>query len=291
MVVSTRPALAGAGFRYPDPFRRWIVPGADGVPIAATVAVRPRAPAIVVVPGAMTTRGSAYVRRVAVRLWRAGFTVAAIDLRGFGGTGMLSAAPSSLGFKEGEDVVAVDEWLHGLGAPSVGALGFSLGGAAVLCGARAASLLGRGLEGGVLALAPPTDALAALVRVSRRPAPWDPLFPTWLTLRAATGARSPLAVATVAIPSYYGLDVEAAARRSSAVSFADALDVPVLVLHAEDDVVVPVAHARALAEAAAANPMVQVMTTSWGGHAAFDALDPVWMQSVEIAWFGSLRRD
>ncbi len=302
MLLTAKPEFAQIGFRYPRAFEHRVLTGADGEPIATLTALREGAPAVLVVHGAMTTKGFDYVRRTAVRLWRAGFSVVAPDLRGFGGTSLASRAPNSLGFKEGEDLVAIDAWLRARGAPSVGAIGFSLGGAVALNAARVASERGAGLDGGVIALCPPTDVAEALARLSTRPSMADPLYATWLTLRAAATARlraagagidavTPLAAAAAAIPAFYGIDVDEAARRSSANGFAASLAVPVLVIHAEDDFVVPVSHTRRLAQAAAGNDRVRILTPSWGGHTAFDALDPAWMAAVERAWFGTLRCD
>jgi pimeloyl-ACP methyl ester carboxylesterase len=302
MLITAKPDFALAGFRYPRPFRHRVLPGADGEPIAAMVALRPAAPAVLVVHGAMTTKGFDYIRRVSVRLWRAGFSVVAVDLRGFGATAIASIAPTSLGFKEGEDLAALDGWLRAAGAASVGALGFSLGGAAVLNAARVASERGSGLDGGVLALSPPADLREALAHVSRRPPAGDPFFATWLTLRAAATARarahgarvealSPAEAAELAIPAYYGVSAAEAAERSSPERFVAQLRVPVLILHAEDDIVVPVAHARRLLEAAAGNESVRVLILPWGGHTAFESVDPEWMDGVELAWFGTLRRE
>jgi len=52
--------------------------------------------------------------------------------------------------------------------------------------------------------------------------------------------------------------------------------VPTLVVHAEDDPVVPVVHARRLATAAASNPRVAVRVLPAGGHLLFDAVDEGW---------------
>jgi predicted alpha/beta-fold hydrolase len=302
MLITAKPDFALAGFRYPRPFRHRVLGGAEGEPVAALVALRAGAPAVIVVHGAMTTKGFDYIRRVSVRLWTAGFSVVAIDLRGFGATAIASVAPNSLGFKEGEDLVAIDGWLREQGAPSVGAIGFSLGGATVLNAARVATERGTGLDGGVIVLSPPADLAEALAHVSRRPPAGDPFFGTWLTLRAAATARaraygvsvdalSPAEAAERAIPAYYGITAAEAADRSSPERFIAAVRVPVLVLHAEDDLVVPVSHARRLAAAAAGNPLVRVVILPWGGHTAFDSLDRAWVESVELAWFATLRRE
>ena len=68
------------------------------------------APGLVVVHGLFSTRRFDYVRETAVRaFFEWGFNVAAVDLRSFGLTGLMSDAPSSGGWKEGEDLIRVAE--------------------------------------------------------------------------------------------------------------------------------------------------------------------------------------
>ena len=57
---------------------------------------------------------------------------------------------------------------------------------------------------------------------------------------------------------YYGVDPEELWRRASAKEQIAAARVPVLVLHPEDDQVIPVEHARMLDEAAKENELVRV---------------------------------
>jgi len=301
MLAAARPELALLGYRYPRVFRHLVVPGEDAEPIAALVARQPSpaAPAVVVVHGAMTSKHFDYVRRAAVRAYRLGFHVLALDLRGFGVTALTSEAPTSLGWAEGGDVLAAGRWLRERGATSVGAVGFSLGGAAVLCAARRA---GEGeLDGGVLAFSPPADVGRALDALSARPPLRDPLFGTWLTLHAAATTRMRAAgyghepyslreaVELVSAP-WYGLGVDELARRASPATWIADVRVPVVAVHAVDDVVIPVAHARELAVRAAGNAHVHVVIRPAGGHAAFDLVDPTWTSGVERAWLGALAR-
>jgi predicted alpha/beta-fold hydrolase len=298
MLLTAKPERALLGFRYPRGFRHRVFAGADGEPIAALLGLQPEParPAVVLCHGAMTTKHFDYVRRTALRLHALGLHVLAIDLRGFGVTALTSAAPSSTGFKEGEDVCAAAEFLRGLGATRVAAIGFSLGGAAVLNAARVASERpGCALDGGILSLSAPTDMASSLDRASRRPPLRDRFFGTWLTLRAAATSRaraegwttrpvSPLeAVEQISAP-YYGMSAHDLALRSSAVAFAADVRVPVLHVHAADDVVVPVAQARALRDAAAGNPHVRVLILPHGGHAAFDLAAPALQAALEREW-------
>ncbi len=302
MVATAKPQFALVGYRYPRRFRPRVFPGADGEPIAAVVGRQrtPRRPAVIVAHGAMTTTHFDYVRRTCLRFHRAGYHVLAPDLRGSGLTALTTAAPQALGWKEGEDIVAAAEYLRDGGATSVAAVGFSLGATAVLNAARH-SRPGYGVDGGVLALAPPTDLADILRHVSTRPPLRHRFFGTWLTLRTVAISQARAAgytydtfspeegFARFAAP-FYHLDAAEIARRASPLGWIGEVRVPVLVLHACDDVVVPVDHAERLRAAAAGNPFVHVLVRATGAHHQFHAMDPAWMEGVEAAWLGSFAR-
>ena len=128
----------------------------------------PGGPGLIVVHGLFSSRRFDYVRQIAVRAYYEwGFNVLALDLRSFGLTNLTSQAPTTVGWKEGEDVVAAGRYLKQLGATTVGALGISLGGSAVL-GACHAEGADEALDGGILAISPPADPRAMAKRLSRR---------------------------------------------------------------------------------------------------------------------------
>src|SRR4029450_2268317 len=113
------------GYAYPQQFEYHYFEGADGERIAAPGALHeePR-PGLVVVHGVLSTRLFDYVRAIAVRAYYEwGFNVAAIDLRSFGLTEMMSYPPATGGWKEGEDIICAARYLKTLGSTSVGALG------------------------------------------------------------------------------------------------------------------------------------------------------------------------
>ena len=123
----------------------------------------------------------------------------------------------------------------------------------------------------------------------------DRFFGTWLTLRAAATSRaraegwtthavSPLEAVEQLSAPYYGMSAHDLAVRSSAVGFAASVRVPVLHVHAGDDIVVPVRHAYALREAAVGNPHVRVLVLPRGGHAAFDLAAPGLQAALECEW-------
>jgi predicted alpha/beta-fold hydrolase len=285
------------GYSYPSQFRHVNFHGADGVPIAATLALHERErPGLIVVHGLFSTNMFDYVREIAVRAYYDwGFNVAAVDLRSFGLTDMMSDAPSTGGWKEGEDIVEAGRWLLGLGSTSVGALGISLGGSSVL---NAASVEGAedALAGGILAICAPSDTHMAAERLSRQvswrhPAyPMSKFFQALLVAKVRNG-RWPDHIRGLVEPidaisaPYYGVTAEEIWERSSAKNSIGEARVPVLALHAADDQVIPVEHAHMLAQAAAGNELVRSWVVPAGQHAAFDAIDERWTYGVYRGFF------
>jgi predicted alpha/beta-fold hydrolase len=285
------------GYSYPRQFEYHRIEGADGVPIAASVAVHdePR-PGLVVVHGLFSTRHFDYVRKIAVRAYYEwGFNVAAIDLRSFGVTELLSPAPSTAGWKEGEDIVAAAEHLKSLGSTSVGAIGISLGASSVL-NASYADGAEAALDGGVLAICGPSDTRVAAERLDRPVRIGHPAYPikTFFDMMLVSKVRNLRWPADVAgfttlvedvVAPYYGLTADDIWERSSAKNHIGKTSVPLLALHGEDDDVIPVKHARMLEEAASGNPNVRVWIVPGGAHAAFDVLDSRWTYAVYRRFF------
>jgi predicted alpha/beta-fold hydrolase len=248
-----------------------------------------------VVHGLFSSRRFDYVREIAVRAYfEWGFNVLALDLRSFGLTNLTSQAPTTIGWKEGEDVIAAGRYLKQLGATTVGALGISLGGSAVLgaCHPRGAE---EGLDGGILAISPPADVKAMAGRLSRRVPRSHPAYLInlgfWAMLTSRTrGARwagindfmDP--IERISAP-YYGVEPDELWRRASASESIGSARVPVLVLHPEDDQVIPVEHARTLEQAAAGNERVRVWVLPGGGHGGIDAVDGAWFYAVARGFF------
>jgi predicted alpha/beta-fold hydrolase len=284
------------GYAYPRQFAERVFEGADGVRIGASVALHPTPrPALIVVHGLFSTRRFDYVRAIAVRAYfEWGFNVAAVDLRSFGLTGLMEEAPSSGGWKEGEDLVRVAQQLREAGSTSVGALGISLGASSVLGASHAAGA--EALDGGILAISPPADVGSATERLSRRLPLRHPSYLLNLGFRAmlmsrVRGSRWPedirdLRQALSRVSGvYYELSEEEIHSRSSALHHIGRAAVPVLILHPADDHIIPVRHAHALAEAAASNDLVKVWVLPAGGHGAIDAVDRDWAYAVYRGFF------
>jgi predicted alpha/beta-fold hydrolase len=296
-VLAQQAQGATFGYSYPSQFRNDYYEGADGERISVTVALhqRPR-PGLVVVHGLFSNRLFDYVREIAVRAYYEwGFNVAAVDLRSFGLTDLTSRAPSTAGWKEGEDLICAGRYLKQLGSTSVGAVGISLGASSVL-GASHPEGAEEALDGGILAICGPGDTHRAAERLSRRvplrhPAyPINRFFQAMLKSRVRSG-RWPDHITTLTEPieviaaPYYGVTGEEIWERSSARNHIHKARVPVLVLHSVDDMIIPVEHARMLEEAGEGNDNVSVWIVPGGQHAAFDVLDRRWTYSVYRRFF------
>jgi predicted alpha/beta-fold hydrolase len=296
-VLSQARETSGLGYSYPAQFTDHVFEGADGERIAASIAThdRPR-PALIVAHGLFSSRRFDYVRQIAVdAFYRWGFNVAALDLRSFGLTNYTSTAPSSAGWKEGEDIVALARYMKDLGATTVGALGISLGGCSVLC---ASDLKGTAdaLDGGILAISPPAEPREVARRLSRQVPRTHPAyalnyaFQAMLTSRVRGGGW-PVEIATLLDPiellsaPYYGCSAAEIWDRAAPINHIGDARVPVLVLHPADDRIVKVEEARKLAAAGAGNELVRVWELPAGKHGILEAIDRDWTFGVYRAFF------
>lgn len=301
-VLAQKRQTVNLGYAYPRQFEYHYFDGADGERIAAAVAVheQPR-PGLVVVHGLLSSRLFDYVREIAVRAYYEwGFDVAVIDLRSFGLTEMLTQAPATGGWKEGEDVICAARYLKSRGATSVGALGISLGASSVM-GACHPPGAQDALDGGILAICGPADVRRATARLDRKVPRSHPFYPISKLFEALLVSKVrnlgwPSEVAGFqtliehVVAPYYGVTPDEIYERSSAKNHVAGARTPLLVLHAEDDEVVPVEHAQMVAEAARDNPNVHVWTVPGGAHAAFDAIDRRWTYAVYRTYFERLAR-
>jgi predicted alpha/beta-fold hydrolase len=296
-VVAQHREGAVIGYRYPGQFKDHIVEGADGERIAASIAVQEAArPGLIVVHGLFTSSRFDYVRQIAVRaFYEWGFNVAALDLRSFGMTELTSPAPSTGGWKEGLDILALASYMKELGSTSVGALGISLGGSSVLnaCDQEAAT---TDLDGGILAVSPPAvpkDVWARLAEDVPRDHPRYVLhraFEAALISRVRSGRWPPEAedmdrvMEHVSAP-YYGVSADQIWTRSRGVDHVPNAKVPLLILHPENDPIIKVEQGRLLAEAARDNDLVRVWILPTGSHGLLEAADPRWTHAVYRTFF------
>jgi pimeloyl-ACP methyl ester carboxylesterase len=296
-VIAQQREGAVLGYRYPAQFKDHIFEGAGGERIAASIALQEAArPGLIVVHGLFTSSRFDYVRQIAVRaFYDWGFNVAAIDLRSFGMTELSSSAPSTAGWKEGEDLLALARYLKELGATSVGLLGISLGGSSVLNAGHHAESADV-VDGGILAVSPPAvpkDVWGRLSEPVSRTHPRYPLhraFQAALISRVRSGRWPPEAedmervMEHVSAP-YYDVTAEEIWTRAAGRDHVADAKVPLLVLHPEDDQIVKVDQARILEQAASGNDLVRVWILPAGQHGLLETADRDWTQTVYRSFF------
>jgi predicted alpha/beta-fold hydrolase len=204
--------------------------------------------------------------------------------------------PSTCGWKEAEDVLAAARFLLETTCTStVGAIGYSLGGAAVL-NAAAHELAPELLRGGVLSESGFADARDVVAHLAERPPMLSPEFLVYWIFRIgfavkfrATGLGG-TAIATYpeqVVARRLHVDLDELWDRASVVRRVAATRVPALHLHAVDDWVVPVAQALAIREEAAGNPLVGVCIRPRGAHCAFDRVMGPWRHDLARRFFAA----
>jgi len=117
---------------YPQSFSAFRFSSLDGTPLAGRWIAygdgEPR-PGVVLVPGLTQTKDLKYVVELAELFAKNGWHVLAMDLRAHGESRGLSAALSTSGWKEADDILgAVRALRNGTAASSVSVIGFSMGG-------------------------------------------------------------------------------------------------------------------------------------------------------------------
>lgn len=298
------PHLANRFFRCPAPFCPVTFESLDGTPISAEVASRDDRdrPGLVIVHGTFGASDQAIYGRPAILAFEEwGFNVAVVNLRGWGRSAALSDTPMSGGWREAEDVLAAAKYLlEHTRTTTVGAIGYSLGGATVLLAAaheRAPELLASGVfsESGF------TNAHDVLHIVEGHPRVLSRRFiGHWLfrigfrvKFRALKlGASGIIDYFEKVAAPYYGLTVDELYDRNSAVRHVADIRVPALQLHAVDDWIVRVGHAEALrAEAArTGNRLVGVCIRERGAHCAFARVAREWRDGLVRRFFEATSR-
>lgn len=275
---------------YPRPFRRVAFPSADGTPLAGWLGLQPYPrPGLVIVPGIFSTKDDTVHKARAIRIWRRwNYNVLVIDLRGFGQSG---AAPNTAGVMESDDVLAAVRYLHGFNTVTrIGVLAESLGGAATILAMARDNQGPRPLIACAACYSPFADAELAAKHLSTAPQKGDPFYPIHRLFHALLAYRSggrfrDFAVYLDAAARHYGMEPQAMFARSQAREAVRQVKAPLLVLHAQDDATVPVAHARMLEDASKDMRNVGVYVLPWGHHCAFEVLDRRWYWTVAHYWF------
>ena len=185
-------------------------------------------------------------------------------------------------------MIACARYLKSLGSTTVGAIGISLG------GSRCRRLPPRGSGRGARRRHPrglaAREPAPVTKRLSKKVPPSHPAYlinrGNWalLTSRIREGRWEGIddfldPIEKVSAP-YYEVSPDELWERSAAVNHIAGATVPVLILHPADDWLIPVSHARSLAEAAAGNDLVRVWELPAGGHGGLEAIDPTWTRAV-----------
>lgn len=212
------------------------VRAADGVSLAGWLALRPGAPAVVLLHGYPAEKAD--LLPLAAVLHRH-FTVLLMDLRYFGRSGGLA---TTLGVRERDDLRAALDLLAARGAGPVGVFGFSLGGAIALTTAAEDARIRA-----VVAYAPFADLLDLAREVYGH---------LWVL-------REPLVQAMRCWGRIVlGVDL----TRPSPAEAAKRLSIPVLVVHSRRDEQIPISHAERLRKVLASNAQAHVELLDAGRH-------------------------
>ncbi len=252
-----------------------------------------RAPAVLVVHGVGGSSSSRYVLRAAVSLYRAGWHAVRLDLRGAGASLPDARELYHAGLTE-DPRVALDHVSRRVHVDGVAIVGFSLGGHVVL---RLVGEIGDGPRGGLraaVAVSAPFDLSSssqAIERWRRRPYQSHVLRRLVVQAKAFAAAHPDRArygvhdldrlstiraFDTVVVAPMHGYgSAEDYYARASAGPLVRHIRVPTLVLHAEDDPLVPADSVR---------PWLRP-----GPFALPDAIEQGWTErGGHVGWFAGL---
>ncbi|HEY5526321.1 MAG TPA: alpha/beta fold hydrolase [Candidatus Anoxymicrobiaceae bacterium] len=305
-------ATSGIMYPYPEEFEHVVIKSFDGTPITAAVGIhkdRPR-PAIVISHGFMGSKNDHYIIETALKAYSEwGFNVLGIDLRNFGRSQSLSHSPTTAGWKESEDLLAAAKYLSELEeVTSVGITGFSMGaGSTMLAAAKADEF--PYLTGGAIAWNGYADARRMIEYISTRPGLTDPFMPVYLGFRLMHKIRredmkdyiddpEQLAyldggfesagfttyVEKIAAP-HYGVSADEYFDNASPARFLADVQVPLLVVHADDDMICLPSEMDEVLKVTEENPNVHVMMMPAGNHCMFRYLDREWYDKVMRDFF------
>jgi pimeloyl-ACP methyl ester carboxylesterase len=244
---------------------------------------------VILVPGMFSSKDNAIQKARALRLFRDfGYHVLVLDLRGFGES---QRVWSTAGWQEAEDIeAAVKHFLSHKHVTKLHIYSESLGAAAALTAAGRAARQGRKLiSGSLLAVSPYADAKAEVAYLDLPRLTRDDFFMVhWFFVQllklGGSGARD-FATYIREASQHHGVSYDQLLREASPIHDLTRIEVPTLILHSTDDVVVPAIHGD-LFEATLRgfdNPMLWRL--KWGNHCLYEMLDPEWFWSVLREFF------
>jgi len=260
---------------------------------------------LVLIHGLESSSRAGYMKSLASAALHAGFSTHRMNLRSCGGTESLCRTAYHSGLTADLEGI-VRELATSTGRP-VFLAGFSLGGNVALKLAGELGERARGLIAGVCGVSTPID-LAVCVRRMEEPRNrlYEVRFLRSLRRRMQVKhqcdpARFPLdgidRVRSVrefddrfTAPAFGFRDAAEYYETQSSIRFLDRVRVPVLLIQAKDDPVVP--FEPFTRSAVAANPNIQLLATDYGGHVGFlSRRQPrFWSDAVILDWMQALLR-
>jgi uncharacterized protein len=271
---------------------------------------RREAPTVVVLHGLEGSTESPHVLGTAQKAFRAGFNIAAVNMRTCGDSEHLTHTLYHSGLT-GDIHRVVEELAGAERLPRVYVAGYSMSGNMVL---RLAGEYGGGAPPalkGVAAVSPSIDLSACAAEIERR-ANWLYRVNFMRSLRRRIRRRAAAhpdlydvrgvrAVRTVrqfderyTAPHAGYRDAEDYYARASSLPVIRDIRVPALVVHADDDPIIPGRHFRDAS--IASNPQVLLVVTPRGGHVGFVAgaaradADRRWAENRVVEFFGMLEQ-
>ena len=264
-------------------------------------------PTVLIVHGLEGSADASYVCGTAGKPWQAGWNVLRYNVRGCGGTAHLAPQLYHSGLTTDLRSV-VTELVEGDGLPGVSLVGFSMGGNQVLKLAGELGEEGPRLLRAVCAISPPID-LASCSRAIAEPRNWiyearflrslrrtiqekDRLFPGRYDLGPLPHIRH-LWEWDNHFQPYHGFkDAWDYYARASSLPWIPAIQVPALIIHAQDDPFIPFAPFQD--PRLRKNRRVRLLAPRQGGHVAFCGRrqgdpDRAWAENRAVEFLQSWR--
>jgi predicted alpha/beta-fold hydrolase len=308
MYLDIRRSTAGYVYSYPTQFEKVEFESIDGTPLVGVMGLHRdgvKRPGAVFCHGLFGSKNMNYVMNPALEAFSGwDYNVLVLDLRNFGESQRLSHSPTTGGWKEGQDVLGACRFLgEREEVTSVAAVGYSLGSLSVMNAAYRCKDHPF-LSGGAIAWNGAASMERMVSYISTRPPVIDMFFPVYLAFKFLHEMRRQDMLQYVrdedarpylesrpftgdfkrymeeVVAPHYERSPEEIYKMSSPSQFISEVDVPLLVIHAEDDPICPVAEMDDLGRAAEGNPNVDIWVLPTGNHCAFDAFDRRWYWSV-----------
>jgi pimeloyl-ACP methyl ester carboxylesterase len=279
--------------KYPKDFTKVRIESLDGTRLTGWFGRSPRPgpqPGLVLLPGLFTSKDNNRIRARSIRILREwGFHILTLDLRGIGESERVYSTP---GAKEADDIVAALRWLAAQAdVKPVHLYSESLAAAAALVAVGREGREGRPLvDGRILSVSPFSDP-EPIVRRFSGPLDWrdrnlagaKAFFKFVLRLGGTGETEFDQYVTNGA--RHYGIPLETMYARSRAGDVIAHARSETLILHSEDDSIVPVQSARELEERAHDNPQVAVRILPWGNHCLYEMAEPDWYWATLARFF------